>query len=250
LNLYLFQTLYHLGNERYMTMQSFNDELRVHFRQYKKIGWKVYPTKQGITLTRSQFETLYTLIDKVNDDINSFKEGELSEFKYELGNGVRLSGAVQYPLIHIRYHFKNDEMPIALPTKCGIGLRLSEWETFVTLMKDLCGQLLESEGITEYTKSDASHTAGNDRFTPLVVDEEVISSDGKQMKTFEASEKTPMLVIPANPKRLKLDISSEHDSDEYLERVKTCVKLGHSSGLTGCCNMCEKFYNQFEKIMN
>ena len=196
-------------------------------------------------MTRSQFEALYTLIDEVNDDINSFKEGELSEFKYELGNGVRVSGAVQYPLIHLRYYFKNDEMSMALPTKSGIGLRLSEWETFANLMKDLCRQLLETEGITEcLEKSEISHTVdhANDRFTPLVVAEDEIQSTSE-------NQQTPSLIIPIVPKRLKFDISSEIDSEEYLERVKTCVKLGHSSGLTGCCNMCEKFYNQFTKIM-
>ena len=63
-------------------------------------------------------------------------------FNYSLGDCVLVTGSSDYPLVHIRYHYR-DETNTLHPTKFGIGLRLDEWKAFVNLMEnEMCTSAL------------------------------------------------------------------------------------------------------------
>src|SRR3989442_12369542 len=102
-----------MGNERYVTVKTFNGQKRVDIRQYDKFGDKIYPTKSGVYLCRSQFVNLLNLAKDIDNDVSEFRNKAVESFKYHLGDEVNFTVTVGFPLVHIRLHSKNEDMPIA-----------------------------------------------------------------------------------------------------------------------------------------
>src|SRR6267154_3607189 len=127
----------HLGNERFVTVQSFKGHLKVDIRQYTKYGDKIYPTKLGTHLTETQFANLLLFIKEIDNDLRQIRDNKVESFKYNIGSEMFVAASRGFPVIHIRFFYQNDEMPVALPTKSGIALRYAEWDTLVKLIESV-----------------------------------------------------------------------------------------------------------------
>ena len=106
-------------------------------RQYNRYGPKVYPTKQGVHLTRAQLTKLLIYLEEINRDLAEYQAGNITEFKYNIGGGLHVTASDGFPVIHIRLYYQNPEMPFALPTKVGMALHYPEWNLFVSLLEEL-----------------------------------------------------------------------------------------------------------------
>ena len=135
LDIFVVQEYLHIGNERYVTVKSFNGQTRVDIRQYDKFGDKIYPTKSGVHLCRSQFVNLLDLEKEIDNDVSEFRNKTVESFKYHLGDEVYVTATVGFPLVHIRLHYKNEDMSVALPTKVGVALRFDEWDALVNILE-------------------------------------------------------------------------------------------------------------------
>ena len=127
----------HLGNDRFVTVQSFKGRSRVDIRQYNRYGEKIYPTKLGIYLTGKQFAQLLHIFKGINNSVMAFHDKFLESFKFNIGDGMFVTASSGFPFIHIRLYYQNEDMPIAAPTKMGIALRFEEWETLISLVENV-----------------------------------------------------------------------------------------------------------------
>src|SRR3989441_6287032 len=127
----------HIGNERYVTVKSYNGQTRVDIRQYVRYGDKIYPTKSGVYLSGSQFVNLLDLVKDIGNDVSEFRNKTVESFKYHIGDEVYVTATEGFPLVHIRLHYKNEDMPIALPTKVRVALRFGEWEALVNILENV-----------------------------------------------------------------------------------------------------------------
>ena len=71
--------MYHIGNDKFVSVSVWNGELKVHIRQYYNIAndpntkWagKMIPTKKGIALNKYEWENLKTCIDTVSQEMSN-----------------------------------------------------------------------------------------------------------------------------------------------------------------------------------
>ena len=103
-------------------------------REYNRYGDKIYPTKLGARMSPTQFMNLLSFIEEINKDYKEMRELKVEQFKYNIGDGLYIAASNQYPAVHIRFYFQNETMPFPLPTKSGLALRYTEWESFVELL--------------------------------------------------------------------------------------------------------------------
>ena len=120
-----------------MTVKSYKGKTRVDVRQYQNFGEKIYPTKTGVHLSRAQFENLRSFLDEIIRDIQEYRDNKVEAFKYNIGNFLYVSASDGYPVVHIRFYFQNELMPLPLPTKSGIALRFDEWNKLVSVIEEI-----------------------------------------------------------------------------------------------------------------
>lgn len=136
--LYTFQERFDLGNNRFVIVNRYNGAILIHIRQFEKFGEKLYPTKQGITLNTQQFRFFIDILDEINRDVQDiFNNKSLSNFKYNIGEGVYVTANVNFPMVHVRRFFQVENMPVEMPTKKGIALRLKEWDALVKFAEEV-----------------------------------------------------------------------------------------------------------------
>ena len=132
-----FQTHIHIGNDRYISVRTFNDKTRVHIRQYVKYGERSYPTPVGVYLNVTQFRNFIFFLEEIKGDVKNFRDNKLSSFKYLLGEGIHVTASEGFSLVHFRLYFQNEEMPVALPTKTGLALRFEEWDNLINVIDEV-----------------------------------------------------------------------------------------------------------------
>ena len=69
--------------------------------------------------------------------MRQIRDNKVESFKYNIGSGMFVTASSGFPVIHIRFFFQNEEMPVALPTKSGVALRYVEWDTLVKLIESV-----------------------------------------------------------------------------------------------------------------
>jgi hypothetical protein len=134
---------FHLGRDRYVTANTFNDVQYVHVRVHTIKGDQLMPTSSGIALTLQQWNELVKCKVNVTESVHESAE----EYTHHLGSG-RFVTVTSYPenqrLIHIRQYWKPVDSPEPIPTKKGITLSPSEWENICdvfTKLPDIVSEL-------------------------------------------------------------------------------------------------------------
>ena len=95
------------------------------------------PQKAKVHLCRSQFVNLLNLAKDIDNDVSEFRNKTVESFKHHIGDEVYVTANVRFPLVHIRLHYKNEDMPTALPTKVGVALRFDEWDALVNILENV-----------------------------------------------------------------------------------------------------------------
>ena len=116
-------------------VKSYNGQTRVDIRQYVKYGDKIYPTKSGVHLCSNQFVNLLNYLKDIDRDVSDHRNKNIEGFKHNLGDEVYVTASAGFPMVHIRLYYKNEDMPIALPTKVGLALRFDEWHSLVNILE-------------------------------------------------------------------------------------------------------------------
>jgi len=135
---------FHLGNERYVVVCVFKDNLKVHIRQYSDTG---FPTMKGICLTPSRWATLMTRMANLESVFKGVAQGraDMRSTPEHLGGNVFASACDTYMTVDIRQHFyPNKDVSVeAKPTKKGITLRQYEWRNLMRLSTDITNSCLD-----------------------------------------------------------------------------------------------------------
>ena len=122
-----------------MTVKTFNGDLQIHIRQYKRYGsGRVYPTKIGITLSPTRFITLLSFIETIKSNVEKLRNKDLVKCKLHLGGGIFVSLNSEFPTtVDFRRFFLPEGEMTPRPTKKGLALRLGEWDALVTHLDDI-----------------------------------------------------------------------------------------------------------------
>ena len=127
-----------LENERYIQVTEWKGELRVDIREWNK----EYPMKKGVGLNLMQYNFLA--------GIEIFIDLALTENKEEsfhLGANVFLKVRQDNPCVDIPQYVKPSSQPESVPTKRGLCLRPSEYQTLKTRFNEIEKHLPELENV-------------------------------------------------------------------------------------------------------
>jgi hypothetical protein len=114
-----------LGGGRYAELTEWNGSKRVDLRFWET---DKIPTKNGASLSLSQWKVLCSATQVVDDLISRAKDGEPVDWRYHLGEDVYVIIKAPQLTIHIRKHFVPNGEWTLHPTKIGVTLSFYEWK--------------------------------------------------------------------------------------------------------------------------
>jgi len=111
-----------LGNNRFVVVFLFNNNLKVHIREYEDAS---YPTKKGICLSPSRWAMLLRVMPSLDEEVSSgtFQD----DYRTHLGGNVYARANGENGTVDIRQYFVPAGALKEIPTKKGITLRRFEW---------------------------------------------------------------------------------------------------------------------------
>jgi len=149
-----------LDNLRFVTVNEYNGQTYVHFRQYEcnEAKGTTFATPKGCSLTPDAFALLVIntpLIDKAVERMEI--DGNLPQpLKVHLGNNVYCKIENDYKCVDIRHYFQPEGESKVVPTKKGLSLTFNEWKIFrdnIDRLKNLSAELNNACNHREYYKN-------------------------------------------------------------------------------------------------
>jgi len=124
---------------------TYGEDIFVHLRQYEvekdeKTGTKgFYPTKVGVTLIPSRFETLTTHEEEINSAVAEMRKyyKKPVDVKLHLGGGFYCTIKSGFDCVNIRKYFVPPGQKEPIPTKKGLALKFNEWKVLTQLIEDI-----------------------------------------------------------------------------------------------------------------
>lgn len=139
---------------RYLTAGTFNDALMIHIRQYDEANGKTFPTRKGASFTAVRWATFLRHIEDVERSVDLLKANQPVDYNQHVGGGYYVSVNKDFKCVNIRRYFLPPNATKELPTRCGIALRLSEWDTLLVKVRELQERLPELKIVKPCYSSD------------------------------------------------------------------------------------------------
>jgi len=109
-----------IGNNRLLTIAKKYDQLRIKEKGSVKSNWASF----------------LLCLDEINSQLEKFAAGENVAYRCHHGGGWCVSVTSGFTCIDLRQFYQPFGKLEWKPTKTGIALRLSEWETFTKVVVD------------------------------------------------------------------------------------------------------------------
>lgn len=129
---------------RFVTWTNFNGREFVHVREFETIDNKLYPTKIGVSFTASRLKTFTNRFEEIDEQLKqmsadvSYKVRQ-SRYKAHLGAGIYVSVDTKFNGVDLRRHWLPTNQFTPVPTKNGIYIQASQWNSLKEILKSLQG---------------------------------------------------------------------------------------------------------------
>ena len=125
-----------LGQYRFIAIVRWNGQLRVDIRQYtaESPGIECGPTKAGVSLSLVRWQKLVDIAPDIMNAVQRLVADEEVKMMEHLGGNIHVSINSGIYAVDLRQWWLPQDCDSVKPTRKGIGLRLTEWET---LMKQI-----------------------------------------------------------------------------------------------------------------
>ena len=130
-----------LGNERFLTCDTYKGQLKIHIRQYQTSNEKSFPTKMGVSMSPLRFATFKSKMDELNEGVCSLREKPHVDERMHLGGAWYATVKTGFLCVDIRRFFYPEGQLETVPTRSGIALRLPEWDELRVQVATLLQQL-------------------------------------------------------------------------------------------------------------
>jgi hypothetical protein len=121
---------------RRLVFTRYNGQSFIHVREFITEGDRAYPTKTGICFTPARLKALYQRIESIDEELkeqNAIAEnkGEKREtlYKTHLGAGICVSVNGKFNGVDLRRFWLPPGQISAVPTRRGIYIPASQWQT-------------------------------------------------------------------------------------------------------------------------
>ena len=130
---------------RRLIMSSFRGQTMIHIREYAIVGERQYPTKKGASFTPGRLSVLRRSLSNINEALRQQEvnesmgvtvEGEVL-YKAHLGAGIFASIGEKFYGVSLRKHWIPEGQLVAVPTKNGIFIPVSQWKTLQKKLGEL-----------------------------------------------------------------------------------------------------------------
>jgi Transcriptional Coactivator p15 (PC4) len=150
-----------IGNDRYLTAGMFNDALMIHIRQYDEANGKIFPTKKGASFTTVRWATFIRHIEDVDRSVDLLNANQPVDYLQHIGGRYYVAVNKDFKCVNIRRYFLPPNATKEVPTRCGISLRLTEWQALLVKVRELQELLPELKTVKPcYSSLDHSNQAG------------------------------------------------------------------------------------------
>ena len=126
-----------LNTNKYIVVNTYNDQLRIHVREYARYGDRFYPTPKGVFFNPSTFATLVLHADEITKALEEIESGHAMDFKVHLGCGIFCTISHDYTFVNLRKFFPSPLNGKLLPTTKGICLQKKEWIAVKSLFENI-----------------------------------------------------------------------------------------------------------------
>lgn len=151
-----------IGNDRFLTAGLYKDILNVHIRQYEMDdNSKLFPTRKGVAFNKSRWATFMRHLDDIDRSVDLLKANQPVSYYQHIGGRYYVTISKDIKCVNIRRYFLPHNSKKERPTRSGIALRLSEWESLVPKIRELQDQLPELKNAKScYTSDDHMNQMG------------------------------------------------------------------------------------------
>ena len=111
---------YDIGNNRLLTIAKKYDQLCIEEKGNVK----------SATFTPSRWASFLLCLDEINSQLEKFAAGDNAAYRCPYGGGWCVSVTSDFTCVDLRQFYQPFGKMEWKPTRTGIALRLSEWETF------------------------------------------------------------------------------------------------------------------------
>ena len=122
-----------LDTTKHVVVSTYNEQLRIHVREYVRYGNRWYATPKGVFFNPSSFATLRLHADEITKALEEIESGQANDFKVHLGCGIFCTISAEYTFVNLRRYFPLDGK--LMPTTKGICLQKKEWIALKSLFE-------------------------------------------------------------------------------------------------------------------
>ena len=132
----------HIGQMKYVSVNSFGGRLGVHIRQYEKnLMGKEFPTRKGVCLGLGAYAELMNLENLINRTVTAARENISKVYMQKhIGNGFVITVDGESNSIDFRRYFLPDGATFPVPTRVGIYIKMFAWESLRDALKECSNQ--------------------------------------------------------------------------------------------------------------
>jgi len=120
----------------------YNDDLMIHIRQYDEGNGKIYPTRQGVSFNKVRWATFIRYLDDMKRSVD-LRDNQPVDYYQHVGGRYYVTISKDYRCVNIRRYFMPPNATKEQPTRSGIALRLSEWDSLLLKIRELQERLPE-----------------------------------------------------------------------------------------------------------
>ena len=121
----------------------FNDELMIHIREYDEGNGQMYPTKKGVSFTKVRWSMFIRRIEDMERIVDLLKANQPVDYYQHIGGRYYVTITKEYRCLNIRRYFMPPNAAKEIPTRSGIALKLTEWDSLLLKIRELQEHLPE-----------------------------------------------------------------------------------------------------------
>jgi hypothetical protein len=139
----------------------YNNELMIHIREYDEGNGKLYPTKKGVSFNKTRWAMFLRQLDDMERSVDLLRANQPVDFYRHVGGRYYVSISKAFRCVNIRRYFLPPNSTKERPTRCGIALKLDEWDTLLVKIREIQERLPELKTAKPcYSRDDHANQLG------------------------------------------------------------------------------------------
>jgi Transcriptional Coactivator p15 (PC4) len=123
---------FEIVKNRFLIHSLYRGDVKIHIRQFDP-----FPSKIGVCFTPLRLAAFRAKLGEIEEGVKLLRAGRPVDIKIHIGGQVYVTIQSGYFLVNIRKYYTPENQADEMPTRCGIALKLNEWDKLNQCLAEL-----------------------------------------------------------------------------------------------------------------